>query len=83
MDKLRLYDNKIGKFGFHKNGDGLGVKAYQVRYGSLSVDEFLDIVWPIVLDIVRYNLIAQLKMFIFISGTFTFNFSYSVPNLRL
>ena len=31
--KLRLYDKKIGKFGFHKNGAGIGENAYQVRYG--------------------------------------------------
>ena len=35
MDKLRLYDKKIGKFGFLKNGAGIGENAYQVRYGSL------------------------------------------------
>ena len=35
VDKLRLYDKKIGKFGFLKNGAGLGENAYQVRYGSL------------------------------------------------
>ena len=26
---------KIGKFGFLKNGAGIGENAYQVRYGSL------------------------------------------------
>ena len=36
MDKLRLYDKKISKFGFHKNGAGIGENAYQVRYGSLD-----------------------------------------------
>ena len=35
--KLRLYDKKIGKFGFLKNGAGIGENAYQVRYGSLRV----------------------------------------------
>ena len=35
MDKLRLYDKKIGKFGFLKNGAGIGENVYQVRYGSL------------------------------------------------
>ena len=34
MDKLRLYDKKIGKFGFLKNGAGIGENAYEVRYGS-------------------------------------------------
>ena len=28
---------KIGKFGFLKNGAGIGENAYQVRYGSLRV----------------------------------------------
>ena len=36
VDKLRLYDKKIGKFGFLKNGAGIGENAYQVRYGSLD-----------------------------------------------
>ena len=27
---------KIGKFGFLKNGAGIGENAYQVRYGSLE-----------------------------------------------
>ena len=36
VDKLRLYNQKIGKFGFHKNGAGIGKNAYQVRYGSLQ-----------------------------------------------
>ena len=35
MDKLRVYDKNIGKFGFLKNGAGIGENAYQVRYGSL------------------------------------------------
>ena len=37
MDKLRLYDKKNGKFGFLKNGAGIGENAYQVRYGSLQL----------------------------------------------
>ena len=28
---------KIGKFGFLKNGAGIGENAYQVRYGSLAL----------------------------------------------
>ena len=27
-----MYDKKIGKFGFHKNGAGIGENAYHVRY---------------------------------------------------
>ena len=34
VNKLRLRDKKIGKYGFHKNGAGIGENAYQVRYGS-------------------------------------------------
>ena len=39
MDKLRLYDKKNSKFGFHKNCAGIGENAYQVRYGSLYLPQ--------------------------------------------
>ena len=36
-----MYDKKIGKFGFLKNGAGIGENAYQVRNGSLINDSYL------------------------------------------
>ena len=35
---------KIGKFGFLKNGAGIGENAYQVRYGSLRPDFFFHFI---------------------------------------
>ena len=32
-----LCDKKINKFGFHKNGAGIGENPYQVRYGCLLI----------------------------------------------
>ena len=55
MDKLRLYDKKFGKFGFHKNGAGIGDNAYQVRYGSFIKLSALRLSWKLFIRFCVYQ----------------------------